>query len=198
MTTRNSRLKNGGGSRDWLRGQFERGNYTGLPILCVLSTARRNGHTGNLADRVIGPMTGARILDLGDLTITPYIYDHGNDEDDFLSLAYAMTQARVIVFASPVYWYSMTGPMKIFFDRLTDITGPHKKFGKSLAGKSMFLIATGGSPTPPDCFAPPFADTANYFDMNWGGMLYRQEEKPDEELASRIGEFQRRIQAEAT
>jgi len=86
-----------------------------------------------------------------------------------------MARADVIVFASPVYWYSMSAQMKTFFDRLTDLTGGDlKPVGKSLAGKPVFTIATGGSPSAPDSFVRPFADTAGYFNMRWGGLLYAQ------------------------
>jgi len=82
-----------------------------------------------------------------------------------------MARADVIVFASPVYWYSMSAQMKTFFDRLTDLTGGDlKPVGKSLAGKTMFVIAAGGSPATPDSFVRPFADTAGYFNMRWGGL----------------------------
>ena len=47
-----------------------------------------------------------------------------------------------------------------------------KPVGKSLAGKTVFVVATGGSPSAPDSFVRPFADTASYFNMRWGGVLY--------------------------
>ncbi|VAV91820.1 hypothetical protein MNBD_ALPHA05-1636, partial [hydrothermal vent metagenome] len=31
----------------------------------------------------------------------------------------------------------------------------------------------GGSPLPPASFEPPFSETARYFNMRWGGMLYQ-------------------------
>ena len=65
--------------------------------------------------------------------------------------------------------------MKIFFDRLTDITdAPYKPIGKQLAGKTLFTVATGGKATAPSCFVEPFSQTAGYFNMNWGGLLYRR------------------------
>ncbi len=86
-----------------------------------------------------------------------------------------MARAQTIIFASPVYWYSMSAQMKVFFDRLTDLTVPPlKPLGKSLAGKTAFAIATGAAPEAPESFTRPFADTAAYFNMNWGGLFYQR------------------------
>ena len=56
-----------------------------------------------------------------------------------------------------------------FFDRLTDLTENRKTQGKSLAGKSVWLVATGTDPDLPQGFEVPFARTADYF-----GMIYRR------------------------
>jgi multimeric flavodoxin WrbA len=86
-----------------------------------------------------------------------------------------MLKARTIILASPVYWYSMSAQMKIFFDRLTDLTDlPYKPIGKQLAGKTMYAVATGSRDAPPFSFSEPFSETAGYFKMEWGGLLYRR------------------------
>ena len=114
------------------------------------------------------------LADLSALTIGPYSYDYAYANDDFLPLARDMLKAKSIILASPVYWYAMSAQMKLFFDRLTDITDPpYKTIGKQLAGKTMFVVATGGKATAPSCFEEPFSSTAGYFNMIWGGMLYR-------------------------
>lgn len=112
-------------------------------IFGLLGSGRGEGHTGTIARAVFDRLDDARLFDLDDVAVGPYRYDYANEDDDFLPLAFKMTRARAIVFASPVYWYSMSGPMKLFFDRLTDLTETHKTWGKSLAGKTMFVIASG-------------------------------------------------------
>lgn len=140
--------------------------------LIILGSGRTDGNTGALARAVFSSLADAQLVDLNDHKVGPYDYDDGNSADDFLPLAQRMVRARSIVFASPVYWYSMSGQMKLFFDRLTDLTGPYKAMGKALADKTMFAIATGGTPSAPESFVSPFADTAGYFNMRWGGLLY--------------------------
>jgi len=146
-------------------------------IIGVLGTSNNDGNTAALARTVFAPLPNAEIISLNKLAIAPYDYQNRHDKDDFLALAEKLVAAKTIVFASPVYWYAMSAQMKLFFDRLTDLTGAHKELGKALAGKSAFLIATGGSHLPPASFEPPFSETARYFNMRWGGMLYGQEDK---------------------
>ncbi len=159
-------------------------------ILGLFGAARGDGNTFRLARAVFDELDGAHLASLADYRIAPYNYDETYENDDFLALAEAMTRARAIVFASPVYWYSMSAPMKVFFDRLTDLTGTKKPLGKSLAGKTAFLIASGGAAAAPAAFEPPFADTARYFNMTWGGMLYAQGGAVDHRAAA---EFAARI-----
>ena len=162
----------GGDLAEWLRRLIEPGGDAAPAILGILGSSRNDGNTAALVRAVFSQLDDAALVDLNGLSVAPYDYDHRHAGDDFAPLAHAMTKARAIVFASPVYWYSMSAPMKIFFDRLTDLTEPHKPLGKALAGKTAFLIATGGSPAPPDAFEYPFAQTARYFGMRWGGTLY--------------------------
>jgi len=163
------------------------------PVLVIAGSSRNDGNTRALTDKVIGKLASVSFVNLDECAIAPYDYEHRYGEDEFAPIAEAMANAEAIVFASPVYWYSMSGQMKIFFDRLTDLTETHKPIGKSLAGKSAFLIATGGTKAPPDCFEPPFSATARYFNMNWGGMLYGQAGAPFDH--EEIAEFAARIAA---
>ncbi len=141
-------------------------------IIAILGSARQNGNTRALTDAVFQNLNNAKVIDLIDHPVSPYDYDKKNRRDGFLKIAKQMAKADAIVFASPVYWYAMSGQMKIFFDRLTDLTDRYKPIGRSLAGKSAFLIATSNTSEAPPSFEPPFADTARYLDMQWGGMLH--------------------------
>ena len=145
-----------------------------MTALAILGSSRADGDTARLLDAVLAHLPDAERVDLGALKIAPYSYMHEHAGDDFLPLARQMLKAKAIILASPVYWYSMSAQMKIFFDRLTDITdAPYKAIGKQLAGKTLFTVASGGSASAPSCFTEPFSETAGYFNMNWGGILYR-------------------------
>ena len=139
--------------------------------LVVLGSARSDGDTR----RAIGIAFGANPISLVDLAkhrIAAYDYAHANLDDDFLGIAEKMIAAETIVFATPVYWYAMSGPMKTFFDRFTDLLTVKKSLGRSLAGKDVWLLACGTDKTLPDGFEVPFRRTAAYFDMRYRGSAY--------------------------
>ncbi|MFC2954059.1 flavodoxin family protein [Marinicaulis aureus] len=145
-----------------------------MTILSILGSSRADGDTARLLSAVLAHLPGTERVDLGTLRIGPYSYSHANADDDFLPLAQAMLKAQAIVLASPVYWYTMSAQMKLFFDRLSDLTDPpYKTIGKQLAGKTLFVVATGSDPKPPESFVHPFEDSAGYFNMQWGGVFYR-------------------------
>jgi multimeric flavodoxin WrbA len=141
-----------------------------LPLV-ILGSARSDGETRRAVD-VAFPRDGAQLMILPDFAIGGYAYDHLNAEDAFGPIADAMVAADKIVFATPVYWYAMSAPLKIFFDRLSDLTENRKAQGKALAGKSLWLIATGTDTELPQGFEVPFARTAEYFGMIYRGCAY--------------------------
>lgn len=171
-----------------LRRIFDRRSAsTPSKVTAILGSSRQFGNTRILTDAVFEHLDDARIVDLSNHTIAPYDYQHSHEWDDFFPLAENMAQSEAIIFASPVYWYSMSAQMKAFFDRLTDLTEKHGDLGRSLAGKTAFAISTSGGRKPPPSFEPPFAETAGYFNMNWGGMLHGYFEN-DRQLSSGIRE----------
>jgi multimeric flavodoxin WrbA len=114
----------------------------------------------------------ATLIILPNHVLGGYDYGHANAGDDFAEIAEAMVAAQTIVFATPVYWYAMSAPLKIFFDRLTDLTENLKAQGKALAEKQVWLIATGTDDALPEGFEIPFARTADYFGMMYRGVAY--------------------------
>jgi multimeric flavodoxin WrbA len=139
--------------------------------LVVLGSARPDGETRRAVD-IAFPDGPAQLVVLPHHAIGGYDYGHANARDDFTAIADAMTKADTIVFATPVYWYAMSAPLKIFFDRLTDLTENLKAQGKALAGKSVWVIATGTEAELPEGFEIPFARTADYFGMAYRGSVY--------------------------
>ena len=112
-------------------------------------------------------------FNLSDLNIRDYEYGRQPDDDDFLTLANAIAEADTILLVTPVYWYTMSGVMKRFMDRLTDLTTVMKPLGRKLAGRSIFVAACGSDSRLPMGYEVPFRNTAAYLNMNYGGIYYR-------------------------
>jgi len=141
-----------------------------LPLV-ILGSARPDGETRRAVDLAFPP-GATELVVLPNFAIGGYDYQHFNVNDAFGGIAQKMAEADRIVFATPVYWYAMSAPLKIFFDRLDDMTENLKALGKSLRGKSVWVIATGTENVLPEGFEVPFARTAGYFSMRYRGCAY--------------------------
>jgi multimeric flavodoxin WrbA len=139
-----------------------------MKTLVILGTARDESNTLKAIETRFKEY---ELIDLRKYNIE-YYNSAENQTDDFKKIADKMQDADQIVFATPVYWYAMSGILKVFLDRFTDLMYRLKPIGKSLKGKKTFLIATGSDPTLPECFEVPFKLTSQYFEMNYEGSYY--------------------------
>ncbi|ELR72550.1 NADPH-dependent FMN reductase [Fulvivirga imtechensis AK7] len=139
--------------------------------LIIQGSSRSNGDTGKIVDEV-KICIDADVVDLKKYNISQYDYEHAYTSDDFMKVAEEMTGRNKLIFVSPVYWYSMSGLMKAFFDRLTDLLDFKKEMARQLAGKDMYVISCSNSLDPGQGFELPFAQTAEYLDMNFKGYLH--------------------------
>ena len=140
-----------------------------------MGSARSNGNTRRAADRLLDELGGSgTFVDLSTTAIKPFAYGGAPDRDQFLSVVHQMLAHQHIVFATPVYWYSMSGLMKTMFDRLTDLltNEAYRPLGRSLAGRDVWVLATGTDEQLPNGFEEPFVRTAAYFDMVWKDVFY--------------------------
>ena len=144
-------------------------------VTVIFGSARSDGNTAALVQYLNTKLGGqTKVCDLSKLVIEPFEYDRYDDRDDFRSVIDMMIQSKHIVFATPVYWYSMSATLKVFFDRLTDLLhDPNDRIsGRTLAGRNVWLISTGTDESLPPGFDVPFAQTAGYFTMKWRQSFY--------------------------
>lgn len=138
-----------------------------MNTLIILGSSRKDGDTAKLA-RVLQEKSNWDSIDLNAYEISYYDYEHQNANDDYLPLMREIiAHYDTLVFATPVYWYSMSGIMKVFFDRLTDLLTIEKDLGRSLRGKYMAAISCSGGNHLGEQFWLPFAETANYLGMDF-------------------------------
>ncbi len=157
------------------------------PII-ILGSARSNGNTRLVAEQ-IAQLLSCDIIDLNDYAIGYYDYEHRNEGDDFLPLLERIVaNYDAIIFATPVYWYSMSAVMKTFFDRLSDLLTIRKPLGRQLRGKWLGAISVGYDAETVDGLDMPFRESANYLGMPYLGHVYAwvEEGKVAEAPASRL------------
>jgi len=145
--------------------------------LIILGSARKGGDTQKLVNRLFNK-ENATVLDLLDYHIFPYNYGGVYPkEDSFLLLINQMLKHQKIIFATPVYWYAMSGLIKTFFDRMTDVVTIQKQFGRKMNGKEVYLVSVGTDDALSQGFEVPFRLTAAYFDMNFIASYYCRTDK---------------------
>ena len=137
--------------------------------LIILGSSRKDGDTKKVVDELIR-ISGWDLIDLNHSNFSYYDYEHKNLDDDYLGLMRKIiADYDVLIFATPVYWYSMSGIMKVFFDRITDLLDEEKDLGRKLRGKSMAAVSCSVGDNLGESFWLPFSATANYLGMNYLG-----------------------------
>ncbi|RZK62591.1 MAG: NADPH-dependent oxidoreductase [Hymenobacter sp.] len=153
-----------------------------LPLV-LLASARPAGDTAALV-RALLSAEAHTLVNLLDAPLYPYSYAGTYPADDaFPALLQQVLQHDTIVLATPVYWYAMSGLLKTFFDRLTDLVTSTKPLGRQLRGKRLLVLATGSDAALPAGFEVPFQHTARYFAMVFGGCWYYSQKKPPSSAA---------------
>jgi multimeric flavodoxin WrbA len=141
--------------------------------IALFSSSRRHGNTGRLIDRIASALK-VEVIDLADHRISPFDYDHRNRDDDFESLMRRVLAQDQIIFASPIYWYSVSAPMKIFFDRISDFLELPDLLpeGRRLRGKTAYVVCTSASAEAAPEFMSAFDEMFRYLGMHFGGALH--------------------------
>jgi multimeric flavodoxin WrbA len=108
--------------------------------ILIVGSSRNDGDTLSLTNKLI-EKSGWDLINLNDYNFSYYDYKHENRNDDYLTLMREIIEKYdILIFATPVYWYSMSGIMKVFFDRLTDLLEIEKNLGRKLRGENNELI----------------------------------------------------------
>jgi len=113
-----------------------------MKVAVILGTSRGDGNTRKLVDE-FSVFSDAKVFDLADYDISFYDYEHHNQGDDFLPLMRELVAFDHIVYATPLYWYSMSAQLKVFFDRISDLLTIDKDLGRQLKGKSDMCVNHG-------------------------------------------------------
>ena len=138
----------------------------------IVGSSRNDGDTANLTKQLI-EKSNWDLLNLNDYEFSYFDYKHENKNDDYLNLMKKIVEKyETLIFVTPVYWYSMSGIMKVFFDRFTDLLTIEKELGRKLRGKKMAVLSSSIGENLEEYFWLPFSETAKYLGMEYIGNLH--------------------------
>ena len=159
-------------------------------IIIVKGSPRKNGNSAILAEQVAAgaEAVGAEVESF---------YLHGLDiqpcdacdacqgvadldcviEDDMQILYPKLREADAVVYASPIYWFTVSAQMKLFMDRCYGLGGDSDEIEyHALAGKRIGIVLTYGGDDPFDSGAVnairTFQDMFNYIPAEIVGIVY--------------------------
>jgi multimeric flavodoxin WrbA len=127
-------------------------------VIVALGSPRKKGNSAVLAGRVMEGVESAggsgesfflQGMDIKPCTACDACLESMDRfciiDDDMKPLYLKILEAGALVFASPVYWFSLSAQTKLFMDRLYAFLGPE---GNSLKGKRIGILLTYGDVDP--------------------------------------------------
>lgn len=165
-----------------------------MKFVIISGSSRTNGNTGRIV-QMLQHLLEAEVINLHSKNISAFDYEHKNKDDDFLPLMRKLVDANTLIFISPVYWYSMSGTMKIFFDRISDCLKIEKETGRKLRGMNLAVVSVGSDDEIYPSFFKPFEKSAEYLGMNYLAELHTwiEHHEVPEEVMNRIHDFAHKI-----
>lgn len=135
----------------------------------IVGSSRKIGNTTKIADEIANQYT-MDLINLSNYEISYYDYESKNRNDDFITLLKSLIENYdTFIFATPVYWYSMSGIMKVFFDRFSDLIRIEKETGRQLRGKKVAVLSNSHDNEIDSDFYIPFRKSADYLGMEYIG-----------------------------
>ncbi len=159
-------------------------------ILVLYGSHRRHGNSEALADRLVEGLDATRIY-LAEKRILPYI-DGRHDpngfpalDDDYEEIIQQVRAHRKLVFATPLYWYSLSSRMKLFVDRWSQsLRDPRFDFKAEMGDKTAYLVVASADRTRLKSLplVDQFRLTCEYFGMRFGGYVIGTGSRPGDVL----------------
>lgn len=157
----------------------------------IQASSRRLGDTNKVVV-ALQKETNFDVIDLSDKNIMHFDYEFANKDDDFRPLFQKITKDyKTIVFLTPIYWYTMSGMLKVFLDRISDFLHEEKDTGRRLRQMKMAVVSCSNSDEVSDGFTMPFERSAEYLGIDYLGHLHTwvDNQTISEEVMLRIKQF---------
>jgi multimeric flavodoxin WrbA len=158
----------------------------------IIAGSSRNDGDTTILTQSLTKQSKWDLINLNDYNFSYYDYEHQNRDDDYLVLMQTIIDRYdTLIFATPVYWYSMSGIIKVFFDRITDLLTIEKDLGRKLRNKKMAVISCSAGENLGNQFWLPFSETAKYLGMDYIGNAHTISGKNNESI---IVDFIRKVE----
>ncbi|HIT37496.1 MAG TPA: NAD(P)H-dependent oxidoreductase [Candidatus Onthousia faecipullorum] len=109
-----------------------------MKILFMNSSPNREGNTYRIGEELLKDKEHD-VLQMADYRISQY--GQVFDDDEIKDVLKKIDECDVLVIGSPVYWYTVSGMLKTFIDRLYMLPE-----AETLRGKKLYLFAQGSAP----------------------------------------------------
>lgn len=160
-----------------------------MNILALLGSSRKDGNTAYLAEKVLEGIEHEKIF-LSDKQMKPIIDLRHSDtgfsfvDDDYEDLFLKFLKHDIVVFVTPLYWFGMSGPMKIFIDRWSQYLRDERfDVMQEMSKKKAYVIVVGSSPGPQIEALPliqQFSHIFNFVGMEFIDYLIGKGNRPGE------------------
>jgi putative NADPH-quinone reductase len=167
---------------------------TARHVLFLIASARADGNSERLARRAAGALPAdvtREWLRLDDHALPPFRDRPRSDGAPPLGAAEtilleATLRATDLVFVTPVYWYSLPAPAKLYLDYWTAwMRRPGVDFKARMRGRRLWAVVVDASEPEERAYAPlvdSLERTADYMSMRWMGSLHGHGDHPGDAL----------------
>lgn len=137
----------------------------------IQASSRSHGNTAKVV-KYVQQLTAFDVIDLNQKEIHQFDYEFKHN-DDFDSVFKNIVKTYdTIILATPIYWYTMSGILKTFLDRISDFLIKEKEVVRQLEHRTLATISCGSDDEIFEGFTMPFKETANYLNMIYKGHVH--------------------------
>ncbi|KXT74108.1 Trp repressor binding protein [Streptococcus sp. DD10] len=142
-------------------------------MLLINASPNKDGNSMKLASKFLEKQD-YQVLHLVDYQI--HQYSQIGEQDEFFKVYELFAQADQVVFTSPIYWWTFSGLLKTFMDRIADVPYPPKELRK----KKIYLLVQGSQPSDElPGLDYSFKRFCRNYGMNYQGMVVTNYELED-------------------
>lgn len=119
-----------------------------MTILAINSSSRSESNTSDMLGILLRDIS-AEYISLRKFEINPVADQRHSSKkwqtkvDDYPTLINTLVNSDIVVFATPIYWYSISGLLKNFIDRWSESLATDPEFRKKVFGKKIYVLLVG-------------------------------------------------------